>query len=449
MKAFIVAGTHSGAGKTSLTIGIIRALKNRGLRVQPFKVGPDFIDPSHHTLAAGHISRNLDGWMLSKQANIETFMKSCKDADVAVIEGVAGLFDGYDGKSERGSTAEMAKWLGVNVFLVTDAWALSRSIGAIVKGYDTFDPVFHLGGVIFNKVNSQGHYNMLKESVLLNTKVPVLGYVSQSKSVEIEERHLGLFMPEGDNLTDAHIESLATLVEDHIDLDLLLEHASEPTLTSITTAHKSEKKARIAVFKDAAFCFYYQDNLDLLEEFGAEIVYTSPLTDNFPDNIDGIYIGGGYPELYAPKLAQNKEFLKQLKLFIEENKPVYAECGGLMYLSQGVIDFDGHTYDLVKAFPFWTQMNKTVKLSYVDVCTNKPSLYVPENTQMKGHVFHFSDITQEKEEIPTMYSLTAFNEKIFKEGYVYKNTLASYVHLHFKSNPLFAKAFVETCGGNQ
>ena len=292
--ALVVAGTHSGVGKTSVTLGLVAALRRRGLTVQPFKVGPDFIDPLHHAHAAGRPSHNLDGWMLDPSANRAVFARAVADADVAVVEGVMGLFDGSEGGSERGSTAEMAKLLDLPVVLVVDASAVARSAAAIVHGFTTFDPELRVAGAIANNVGGAVHAAMIRDAV------PLLGALPHVTDLVVPERHLGLHRPH--EARSGYVGRLADLVEEHIDVDALLAATAAERPTAPPPVARREPRARIGVARDEAFCFYYADNLELLEQAGAELVEFSPLRDPLPARLDGLYLGGGYPELHAAEL---------------------------------------------------------------------------------------------------------------------------------------------------
>src|SRR3954452_3838210 len=330
MHTILVAGTHSGAGKTSLTVGLIGALRRRGLVVQPFKVGPDFIDPAHHAQAAGRPAHNLDGWMLSRESNLELFALHTRDADVAIVEGVMGLFDGSDPRSETGSAAEMAKWLGAPVLLVIDASAIARSAAAIVHGYATFDPDLQMSGVIANRVGSAGHAELIRAA--LDGGPPLLGWLEADTSLTIPARHLGLHLPRAADV-DAQRDALAAAVERTVDVEAVLASSvtEPPRSGSSDPSPPRARRARIGVARDDAFAFYYEDNLALLEAAGAELVEFSPLRDNLPDALDGIYLGGGYPELFARELEANAAMRAAIRKFAAVGRPLYAECGGLMY----------------------------------------------------------------------------------------------------------------------
>ena len=448
LPTLVIAGTHSGAGKTSVALGLMGALRQRGLRVQPFKVGPDFIDPGHHQRITGRSSYNLDGWMLSRERNLQLFVRASQGADLAIVEGVMGLFDGYGSQSEAGSTAELAKWLGAPVVLVVDARAMGRSAAAMVRGFAHFDPELTLAGVICNRVGSPSHLQRLREAIESLTGVPVLGSFPRSPAIEIGKRHLGLRLAGETGLPARYLENLAELAAKHLDCDRILARArQQPTpLVEIAPLPQPAAIARIGIARDEAFCFYYQPNLDLLRAAGAELVELSPLRDRFPDDLDGLYIGGGYPELHLEKLSANREMLAAIAAFCHSGKPVYAECGGLMYLSQGIAtntEPKATRASLVGAFPFWVRMGDRAKLGYteVQIAADSP---IPVRESIRGHRFHYSELIGEPA-TQTCYVLQSWRDRNRAEGYYIGNTLASYVHLHFESNPEFATSFVRQC----
>ncbi len=443
MKAFVVAGTHSGVGKTSVSVGLMAALRRRGLAVQPFKVGPDFIDPAHHQRAAARTSRNLDGWMLPRETNVEIFARNSAGADLCIIEGVMGLFDGSDGTSEDGSTAQVAKWLDAPVVLVVDAWALSRSAAAVVKGFAEFDPGLRLAGVLFNRVGSAAHLQWLTDAVRSTTAVEVLGGIPSDPEAQLPERHLGLVMPDAER-TAAWIDRMADLVDRSVDLDGLLSAADvAPPTTAGPTSDAPPPRTRIGVMRDEAFCFYYQDNLDLLRSYGAELVEFSALRDELPSDLDGLYAGGGYPELVAADLSGNRPLLEEVRRFAASGHPIYAECGGLMYLSQGIEEADGTRHSLCGLFPFWTRLTTKPTLAYAEVRTVSESVF-PSGQTARGHVYHYSDIVGQTSP-SRCYLVKPSHAEAFEEGFRTHNVLASYVHLHFMSNPVFAESFVAAC----
>jgi len=435
--AIVVAGTHSGVGKTTITLGLIGALRRRGLIVQPFKVGPDFIDPLHHGQAAGRPSRNLDGWMLGPDVNLRRFAIATADADVAVIEGVMGLFDGSEGRSDRGSTAEMAKLLGLPVVLVIDAAAMARSAAAVIQGYLTFDSAVQVAGVILNNVGGAAHAGMIRDAVA--DSIPIFGALPRAADLVIPERHLGLHLPhEG---RQDYVEQVANLIEEHIDLDQLLSITSIPRPPTAMEANPPMPRVRIGIARDEAFCFYYADNLELLAQAGAELVEFSPIRDPLPPELDGLYVGGGYPELHANELAQNSGTTMAIREFAASGGPIYAECGGLMYLAKQLRVGDD-VYPQCGVLPFGTSMPALLKLAYVEVETTGGLFGAGRSA--RGHVFHRSEIS-DKEPGPGCYQLRTSKGDQGEEGYTHCNVLASYVHVHFASDPTLAGALVDRC----
>jgi cobyrinic acid a,c-diamide synthase len=397
-KAFIIAGPASGVGKTTVTLSIMAALRKRGLAVQPFKCGPDFIDCGHHSRVCGRASRNLDGWMLSADANRRTLSRAAKEADVCVIEGVMGLFDGADGKSDAGSTAEIAKWLGLPVILVVDASAIARSAAALVHGFETFDPAVKVAAVIFNKVGGVGHYQLLKDALTSGTRAVPLGYLSSDERIRIPERYLGLITAGEKLLPDSALSLLGQLAEGSIDLDKLLECATsvpaprQAAPAPDAMAWSAERSVRIGVARDKAFCFYYEDNLDSLRQAGAEIVEFSPLEDQgLPAALDALYFGGGYPELFAGQLSANSRMLASIKQAAQEGLPIYAECGGLMYLANEIVTKDRVAFPMAGVLPLRVQMtDRLVNFGYHEVSFTRDCLLGPAGTRVRGHSFHCS-----------------------------------------------------------
>ncbi len=451
MKGLVIAGTHSGAGKTTLTLGLLAALRRRGLAVQPFKVGPDFIDPGHHSRAAGRPSYNLDGWMLPREENLRIFRRHADDADLAVVEGVMGLFDGYDGATEAGSTAQMAKWLGLPVILLVDARSMARSAAALVHGFATFDPDLTLAGVVFNRVGSATHLDYLRQALeSVPGGVRCFGGLPRETELAIPERHLGLVTTEDHPLEGAYLEGLADLVERHLDLDGLLAALAPAPLEPIPAPSASPASVvRLGVARDQAFCFYYPDNLEWLENFGAEIVPFSPLADeDLPPDLHGLYLGGGYPELGAPQLSANQAMRRIIRERAAAGLPIYAECGGLMYLGQEISDLEGKRYPMAGVLPMSVRMLPRLKsLGYREVTLTGDGLLGPAGTRIRGHEFHYSEIVEPPPaSLSRLYRLTPRRGgDPVPEGYSTNQVLASYVHLHFGSNPEAARHFVSCC----
>ncbi len=427
------------------------ALTRRGYRVAPFKVGPDFIDPGHHSRITGMISRNLDGWMLSKDYNLESFEKSAKKGDIAIIEGVMGLYDGYDGKSEAGSTAQMAKWLGLPVILVVDAKSMARSAAAVIMGFERFDPGLSFAGVIFNNLGSNRHLLYLIDAVGENIEIPCLGGLVIDEKIAIPERHLGLVTREDHCPGDETIDLLANVIEERIDLDLLLKNLPEINISDYIEQLSSvviKKTVRIAVARDNAFCFYYQDNLELLEGQGAELAFFSPISgDDLPPNIDGIYIGGGYPELFGDKLAKNSKLRNRIKEKSDDGMPIYGECGGFMYLCEALLDQNGNRYPMAGCFPFTTAMFPRLKaLGYREIILTRDTIIGNQGLTIRGHEFHYSELNKRAQEVKSAYRISdRLGLDKPPDGYLVNRTLGSYNHLHFGSQPEAAKHFVENC----
>jgi cobyrinic acid a,c-diamide synthase len=447
---FLIGGTMSGSGKTTLSLGIMAALKRRGLAVAPFKVGPDYIDPGHHRRVTGRSSRNLDGWMLTREYCQDVFAGTMVDADVAVVEGVMGLYDGFSGTDESGSSAQMAKWLGLPVVLVVNAASMARSAAALVTGFENFDPELNFIGVVFNNIGSQNHLTYLTEALAVHSDLPCLGGIPRDEALRIPERHLGLVTDEEHLLSGNETDHLADTVETHINLDLLLERAGKLDLQP-RTAEAPEKtgnpKLFIGVAMDSAFCFYYPDNLEALERAGATLAFFSPSDDkSLPEGISGLYFGGGYPELFAERLSANGAMREAVKAASESGMPIYGECGGLMYLSEAITDFNGIRWEMTGCLPLETEMqDKRSALGYREVTLKKASLLGPIGTTVRGHVFHYSKPVKEPV-CDTIYRVTPrIDRSLPDEGYVSGNTLGSYVHLHFGSSAGVGEAFVAQC----
>ena len=454
LPSFLIAGTHSGCGKTTVTLGLMAALTRRGLRVQPFKVGPDFIDPGHHSQVTGRESHNLDGWMLDRRTSEEIFARSAEGADVVVVEGVMGLFDGFSGRDEAGSAAQMAKWLGLPVLLVVDARSMARSAAAVVKGFAEFDPGLELAGVIFNRVGSHKHREILNEAVQGLDGPPIVGFLPRDESLSIPSRHLGLVTVE-DASTASMTSALSEWVESNVDLDRLLERvegASTPGRPGSgpdrAVKARVRDEVRIGVARDRAFCFYYPENLRLLEQSGAAMVFFSPLKEKkLPEDIQGLYLGGGYPELHARTLSENRKLIRDIRRFALDGGPIYAECGGFMVLMKSIQDPEGRVFPMADLFPFRSRMQDRLKaLGYRQVETMEVSLLGPAGTRVRGHEFHYSSIVSAEGEVPTLYSLEDRSGSLERtEGYRFNNVLGSYIHLHFGSNPDAASHFVDFC----
>lgn len=451
MKGFVVAGTASGVGKTTITAGLLAALRAQGLTVQPFKCGPDYIDPAHHAPLAGRPSYNLDTWMMPVETNRSIFRTACGDVDVAVVEGVMGLFDGASGSSERGSTAEIAKLLGLPVVLVVDVSTAARSVAAVVKGFRDFDLQLRLLGVILNGAAGPGHLKLLREAIA-QIEVPVLGSFPKLPEASLAERHLGL-VTAGERTWDAEqVRALAEAAAKNIDLDLLLVNCEIPEESLPAVFAKPEfayqvEPVRIGIAKDQAFSFYYQSSLDVLQAAGAELIEISPLSDSdLPATLDGLYLGGGYPEVFAEELARNRPFLSSLRNFVASGRPIYAECGGLMYLAEELTTLDGRRHAMASVLPLAIEMlNRLDGFGYTEVELLDDCLIGERGKRLRGHSFHYSRVTRAGDlarHYRTRQSLTGAENH---EGYSIGNVLASYIHLSLAANPEAAAHFVQSC----
>lgn len=458
--ALVVAGTHSNVGKTTVSIALMAALRRRGFAVQAFKVGPDFIDPSFHVMATGRPCYNLDGWMLSRKTNLRVFARAAASADVIIIEGVMGLFDGASALDESGSTSEMAKWLGLPVVLVMDAAAQARSAAAVVHGFETFDPELRVPAVIANRVAGEGHYRYIRDAIQASCRAEPLGWLACNPAISLPSRHLGLITaPE--IMDAARLKSLADWIDAGIDLDRLLTlfrqnvSRGEAQLNGkdqIEIINRPETNApiRIGVAYDRAFCFYYKDNLALLEQLGAELVFWSPIEAPLPSGLQGLYFGGGYPELYAAELSANETAREAVKAFIHSGGGVYAECGGLMYLTEAIVGLDDAEYPMVGIFPTRARMRRhLVALGYSEVegLAGANGGFLDSGETARGHEFRYSEIDSMPEDITRYYQLRSqkLNGESRHEGYSVYNCLASYIHLHFLSNPHFTVRWLDRC----
>ena len=452
MKSILIAAPYSGSGKTTVTIGLMECFRRRGLTVAPFKVGPDFIDPGYHALVTGRPSRNLDSWMNSPATVQEIFSRQAEGADISVIEGVMGLFDGSGGRSEEGSSAQIAKLTGSTVFLVIDAKGFARSAAAFVKGFVEFDPAVRIGGVIFNNVASDSHCRILREAVESSLpNIRVIGCIPRDSRLQIPARHLGLLTAEENGLTADFLDHLVEVLRKSLDLGALWAAAGVGDFVEVPAVPAPVGPAvRIAVARDRAFCFVYETNLELLRAAGAELVEFSPLADRaLPAGIAGIYLPGGYPESHADALAENRPLLGALRDAIEAGMPVYAECGGFIYLTEGVVENqDGVEilHDFAGIFPVRTRLLPRRKaLGYREIRLTGDCLLGPAGTTARGHEFHYSEMDELPAEVPRLYRVSKGETELGPEGYRYKNCLASYIHLHFASNPGLAEAFVTNC----
>ncbi|MCK6150211.1 cobyrinate a,c-diamide synthase [Paenibacillus silvae] len=554
----IIAGTGSGAGKTTVTLGLMKAIAQRGLSVQGFKCGPDYIDPTYHTAVTGRASRNLDAWMTSPDYVRETFARASAGHDISIIEGVMGLYDGKDPLSNTGSTAEIAMVTQTPVILVVDVRSMARSAAAIVLGFQQLEPELHIAGVIVNRCGSAGHYTIVKKAIEQMCGIPVVGWLKRDEDMSIPERHLGLvpaiergeleplFQRAADVLLEGtdldlllelaasapplqcserreysadHSKTAGTTNEDHtahaastydvslVDTDNSAAHTSDTTSTGSSdqtvqsfdqasllrtndTAHSSgilnlagaadEVHTRskisaedvvhanhvgaasqsialnvesdtyrpvIAVARDAAFNFYYPDNLELLEAAGARLQYFSPLAgESIPAEADSIYLGGGFPEEFAAVIAGNERFLKGLREAVRSGMPLFAECGGYMVLGETLTDREGVTYTMAGIIPAHVQMQKKrAALGYREASAVQDSFLLKQGEMLRGHEFHYSTMTYRAEdEIPYAYETKGLRG-LKQEGYAAGSVVAGYTHIHLGSYPAAAQRWVHHC----
>ncbi len=422
----VIGAASSNSGKTTLTMGLLRALRERGLYTQPFKCGPDYIDPKYHTLAAGHTSVNLDSWFSSPEHIRALYQHYGKEADVLVTEGVMGLFDGY--RKMQGSSAEIAQILKTPVLLIVSARSTAYSAAPLIYGFKHFYPEINVAGVIFNQIASESHFNYLLQACE-DAGVPCFGYLPRLKEIELPSRHLGLTL-ESKYLFDKFSLRIAEEVEKHIDLDSLLTHYSIPfedkkNEDSKIAMTKRDEDFKIAIAQDEAFNFTYRKNLNQLQSLG-KVSYFSPLSDSQLPEADFIYLPGGYPEFYLSQLSKNHSMLQSIRQYIENDGKLLAECGGMMYLCRSITGIDGKDYPMVNILPFRATMeNMKLHLGYRS--------FVYAGQTFKGHEFHYSSIIEDaKDSIPSIVQqYNAKEEKVNTPLYRYKNTIAGYTHLYW------------------
>lgn len=445
----VLAGVSSGVGKTTITTAFIANVRARGIQVQPFKVGPDYIDPSHLALAASRPCYNLDTWMMPPGRMLDVFCTAAASADIAAIEGVMGLYDGQSSTSDVGSTAEVAKILQAPVVLVIDAGAMARSAAAVVMGFQHLDPQVNIVGVIANRVGGAGHARLLQEAIEAETGLPFLGYFRDSPSKLVPERHLGLVPAAEQEVSAQQLTLLGQQFGQTCDSEKLLafafkvppiEHSSLEPFSSI---EMTGEHVKIAIAQDKAFNFYYPDTLNLLRLAGAELVTFSPLHDSvLPENIAGIYIGGGFPEEYAQRLAANESIRSAIAYSLQKGIPCYAECGGLMYLCQSIRNASGEELPMVGAIARQSIMSNDpggLVIGYREATTLRDTLLTRQGEVVRGHEFHYSCLNAPFAREDAAYE---FRTRGQVEGFAQGNLLATYVHLSFSGFPLAAQRFV-------
>ena len=450
----VIAGAASGVGKTSLALGLATALARRGLRVQTFKVGPDFLDPTHLALASARPCHNLDSWMAGGGYIRQLFASATADADLALIEGVMGLFDGASPTALEGSTAEIAALLAAPVLLVVNAHGAARSFAALVHGFAGFEPGVHIAGVIANHAGGARHAAWLREALTAARLPPLLGAIPRGALPALASRHLGLVAADPETVTPALLARLADACEQHLDIAAILALARQtPELSAVpvVASAPSATRVRLGVARDAAFHFYYPDNLTALEQAGAELVFFSPLNDPaLPAGLDGLYLGGGYPEMYAAQLAANANMRQAIRDFAAADRLVYAECGGLMYLARQLHTLEGATLPMCGVLPVETEMlAQRHALGYVEVALAADGLWGRAGTTLRGHEFHYSKIVNNQtaaEDWQPAYCLRRRDDPSAQaDGFTKAGVLASYAHLHWAAQPEMARQFVVAC----
>ncbi|MGF7117354.1 Ni-sirohydrochlorin a,c-diamide synthase [Methanobacterium oryzae] len=444
----VLAGTGSAVGKTTISTGIMKALSEE-YRIQPFKAGPDYIDTSYHTLATGNDSRNLDSFFMSDgqiRTSFERGLKTAK-ADFGIIEGVRGLYEGISPIEDVGNTASIAKALDAPVILIINARSLVKSAAAIVIGFKTLDPTIKIEGVILNQVKNKKHYLKTKEAIETLAKTPVIGGIKRDDAIRVEQRHLGLVPAvERENLLN-YIEKWGEVIKENIDLDALIQIMKNaeklPEGREDTWQEKNRKKVKIGVAMDEVFNFYYIENLEALKANNAEIVYFSPLHDEEIPDVDGIYFGGGYPEIFAKELESNKSMRKSVFKFYEDANPIYAECGGLMYLTKSI-----NGKEMCGIFNYESQMTKKVQgLSYIIAETSKDNIITKKGDIFRGHEFHYSKVLLNGQKPEFAFKiLRGKGIEGSMDGLIKKNTVASYIHTHVAACPQFASNFTQSAG---
>jgi cobyrinic acid a,c-diamide synthase len=446
----VLAGTGSAVGKTTISTGIMKALSHEQ-EVQPYKAGPDYIDTTYHTMATGNISRNLDSFFMSDGQIREAFERGLKisNSKMGVIEGVRGLYEGISPTGDVGNTASIAKALNSPVVLILNSRSLVKSAAAIVIGFKTLDPTIRIEGVILNLVKNRKHYLKTKEAVEKLAGTPVIGGIPRDDAIRVEQRHLGLVPAVERENIKRNIEEWGRVMEENIDLDALVNimkgAGKLPEGRDLLFQHEKTRKVKMGIAKDEVFTFYYQDNLEALEANNAKLVYFSPLHDEQVPDVDGIYIGGGYPEIFARELEANQNMRSSIKKFHLESKPIYAECGGLMYLTRSI-----NQHQMCDVFGYDSHMTKKPQaLSYVIARAAQDNIIIPEGETFHGHEFHYSKLELEGSKPKFAFDiLRGKGVADSMDGLMRNNTLASYVHTHVAACPTFASRLVMTASGD-
>lgn len=434
----IIAATQSGSGKTTITAGLLKALKNRGLNVQAYKVGADYIDTGWHELASGKPSHNLDSWLVGEDKLKKIFIETSHGADLSIIEGVMGLYDG--GKGGVSSTAEISKLLNAPVILVIDAKSMGTSAAAVALGFKEFDKSIDLAGVILNRLGSDSHKNIIVDA-LNQLGIKVFGAIKRNDEFFLPERHLGL-VPTAENNSADVIDKISAAVEYQIDIDALIDLANTATPIKITSSPllAPNRRLKIGVARDEAFNFYYESSLQELERLGAEIIYFSPLHDEHLPEVSGLIIGGGFPEMFAARLEQNKSLRADILNAATNNLPIFAECGGFMYLMRNLVDFDGNSFEMCGVIDGSATMTKKLQMvGYVEAEILSDCVIGKAGDKIRAHEFHFSTSNAQDNLFKCRRMRTG---KEYLAGVCKKNIVASYLHIHFAGCPNAAINFM-------
>lgn len=442
----IIAAPGSGQGKTTVVCALAAALQDQGLKVVVFKAGPDYLDPTHHQAITGARCRNLDGWMMGPSGVARCFGAGSAGADLVLIEGVMGLFDGRDPSSLEGSTAELAQQLDVPVLLVVDASGMARSAAAIVEGFARHAEGVDVVGAVFNRVGSLGHTRLIQTALERSPlDLVCLGGLPKAPHLSTPERHLGLVSGAYSGMALKRA-ALSEWAREHLDMQALVALARPARVQGLEVPTAADGGlVRIGLAQDQAFHFYYPDNLELLERSGAELLPFSPLHDSsLPEGLDALLIGGGYPELHAPALAQNRALREQIRAFAASGRPIYGECGGLMYLGESLENEQGERFEMLGVLPVRTRMHGRLRtLGYREVTTSQDSILGPAGTCWRGHEFHYSELVDHGE-LPAVFDWTGRRGQ-GQEGFVggpSGNVLATYIHAHWARAPEVPQALV-------
>lgn len=439
----VLAGATSGVGKTSITCSIIHALQKKGYSVQPFKVGPDYIDPTYLSNISKQQTYNLDVWLMGKKQLLQSFISNSK-SDVSVIEGVMGFYDGFNGDSNHASTHHVATITKSPVILVLDASKTARSIAATALGFQKFHRNSRISGIILNKIGSKKH-EILCRNALEKTKIPIVGIILKNSLLEMESRHLGLISTLDSKILKNKIEVISKIISKSLDIEQIIKILKNPIKLPIKSKPIHKKiKTTIAIALDTSFNFYYQDNLESLRREGAELKFFSPVKDKKIPKCEGLYIGGGFPEILGKLLEKNKTMKNTIRKLAEDNMPIYAECGGLMYLTKSIASND-KKHKMVGIFDAETKMTKKMRLNYTKGKISSKNILSEKLHNFYGHEFHYSQLDSVSSDSKFAYDLE-IGEGIKKhqDGMMAYNTLASYGHLYFDSSS-YAQIFVKNC----